>query len=296
MISEARRVAEAKSRLAGDGYKLQPAFNPQKAATLALQGLEFLRSEIATLIAKIPNLAVVDGTSTIVVSDLGQAAQDRVRVQMDDAIEKINATFKYLNYAQPLTGKPIIIVMSSQRALGMFNSKKLRKQLKQSLKLGSEGEVPIVILATQPGVDNDLLNRMYKQLAIAYMSEIWSDKPLPAWVQIGIVATCRHELGPRDFEREKIETLRRVQLDGNVNRTVLTTDLTQVDEFVAEAMVNQLRYKNPQGYFQFLFDLKHGDPLVFALEKHFKFTVQYLVYLMATKSGCREIPEITVAK
>ncbi|MGB7342903.1 MAG: hypothetical protein WBD20_01710 [Pirellulaceae bacterium] len=285
LVHDATFIATATEKLAADGYRLTPVPDPQQCAKFVQLEIECLQSKIDSLNTHLPGLSIKDGNATILVSDLDFSQVKQISSRLDAAVRWGNLTFKCPNHFYPL-GKPIVIVLSSQARLKQFQIQKVRDELIQSLADSGVKAIPIVFVESGSPSGTNLAEILFQRVMLEFASEIYSDKPLPAWLQVGMAMTCRRsEFGGQTRVADKLETTRRLKLKGTLKKTIDTNDLGQVDELIALAMVNQLIWKDPQAYNQLLKDLKHGESLTSGLQTNFNFDSPYLMYLVGQCHG-----------
>ena len=187
-------------------------------------------------------------------------------------------------------GKTVIVFMASQEAADSFHQRMVDRFKNSNFQIE-----PVVIVQSSPAFNRDVAERLFEQAALAHESVLLSNRPLPAWLRVGMVVACRREMfgDATTFGNDKAETIKRLKTVGTLTKTVETQDTTRVDEYIANALVNELRIKDPMAYSEFLIDLKHGKSIESALEANFRFQWQYFLARIGHTHGVNLRSEIS---
>ncbi|MGB7343213.1 MAG: hypothetical protein WBD20_03315 [Pirellulaceae bacterium] len=283
-------VKRASVQLAETGDALNPKVVAQTHSVIN-QGLtDLLELEVKRSNFAERNPSVRESENALWVTDLPRSDWKRLNATVDAAARSIHIVLKQPSGMWTHHGKPIIVFMSTPEAAEAF-----RERLTNRLKNSEIQTQPVIIVQSSRVFSVDVAKRLYVQAALAFESASFSSRPLPAWLRVGMAVACRREMfgDATTIGIDKAETTKRLKTAGAMTKTVKTQETSLVDEYIANAMVNELRIKDPMAYSEFLIDLKHGEHVESALEANFRFEWRYFLARVGQTHGVDLRSEIT---
>jgi hypothetical protein len=260
---------------------LLPETSFARRKELVRHELQFLNDRVKRIQKPNERWDVKEYPNAIIVSDLSLRQSEDIHYHVNWAISHVATYLRHPSKMPTSDGKPIVIVLSTPTMAIRFNVEDVESDLSNYLSDQSVKERPLLIVETEQKCDRKFLNGLYRKTTTRFLARVHSNKPLPAWIQVGLVQLH----SPANPKSGRGEIAARVRIPGNYRRTVTTDDVTQVDNVIALELLRQLQFVNPIGLTEVLFDLKHGQPIEPAIVKHLDTTLDLQLMGFAQTAG-----------